>query len=142
MMMKLIMILLLTIHSHDNLIVEETEVDWKILKITKICSENGKQCRDELRITNDLKITYSKCGQVPKNISIPKELLDKVTSLSKQKVKEWDKEYYVDSVCGFNIELDNSENYSLDFDANPKNYKANDIQEYLKVLNDTFERVR
>jgi hypothetical protein len=95
-----------------------------------------------LTITNDLKVTYSKCGQGPKNVSIPKDLLDRITELNKQKVKEWDIEYYVDSVCGFNIKLDNSEDYSLDFDGDPKNYKANDVQEYLRVLNDAFGRLQ
>lgn len=130
--------MLLAIQAAGDLFVKEPIIDWEILKITKICSKNGKQCRDELRITNDLKVTYSKCGQDPKNVSIPKDILDQITKLSKQKVKEWDIEYHVDSICGFNIALDNSENYSLDFDGDPKNYKAKDVQEYLKILNDAF----
>ena len=136
-----ILLTIAIIPYHGNPAIESIP-DWKLLTVTKICSKNGKQCHDKLSITHDYKVAYSKCGRSAKAVTLPKEILEKVTALTKHKVREWDKEYYVDSVCGFNIELDNSENYSLDFDANPVKYEAEDIKQYLRVLNDAFNRLQ
>ena len=116
--------------------------DWDVLTITKICSVNRKQCKDKLIIDKNLKLSLGLCGQTNKSAILDNSLVQKIIDLNKNKIKGWDKEYYVDSVCGYTIELNNSDKYSVFFDSNPDNYDMPDVKDYIKTLNEAFKKIK
>jgi len=116
--------------------------DWDVLTITKICSINRKQCKDKLTIDKSSKLSFGLCGQKSKPATLESNLIQKITNLNKAKIKEWDKDYQVDSVCGYVIELNGSDKYSVVFDSNPDNYDMTDIKDYIKTLNETFKKIK
>ena len=138
----LIFATLLTLHPDKFTQDKDLPTDWDVVLITKICSVNGKQCHDKLNINKDLKANYGLCGQASKVIAIQSDLLHKIININKNKIKGWDKEYYIDSVCGYTIELNNSKHYSVFFYVDPDNYEPRDIKEYIMTLNDTFEKIK
>src|SRR5688572_17991251 len=101
----LIFAALLTLHPDKLSQGKDLQRDWDVLTITKICSVKGKQCHDKLIINKDLKANYGLCGQPSKVITIESVLLHKIVNINMNKMAGWDKEYYVDSVCGYSIQL-------------------------------------
>ena len=136
-------ILLGLLTSHPDKFTQDKDLqrDWEVLTITKICSVNGKQCFDKLNINKDLKVSYGLYGEVSHEITIENEFLHKITNINKSKVNRWDKEYLIDSVCGYTIELNNSKKYSIFFDVDTGNYDLQDIKNYIATLNDIFRRI-
>lgn len=142
-MTKYIILGLIGIFSTDNSSLDDKyQKDWDVLTITKICSVNGKQCKDKLIIDKDLKLSFGLCGQINKPATLDRILIQKITNLDKGKINTWDKEYHIDSVCGYTIELDNSDKYSVFFDSSPENYDMTDVKDYITTLNETFKKIK
>jgi len=90
-MIKYIILGLVGIFSTDNFSLDDNyQKDWDVLTITKICSVNGKQCKDKLIIDKELKLSFGLCGQINKPATLDKILIQKITNLDKDKINTWD----------------------------------------------------
>ena len=134
------LILFLSLIFADK-VFSQTTSDWSTLTINKGCTVNKKFCNSELRVDHEGRTSFIRCGQKTKNVSIDKNLLDKVKTINKKQLIFWRENTSIDTVCGYLIKLDNSDNEYVTLDINPDMYDQTDIKDFIVTLNEIYKRL-